>query len=174
MTELDTQIPLRICVFVNLVFGPLLSLLNSSLLWLCIWLVPMLFSMPVFGGFPVGPGAACIIYASFSPRISTFWLYSSSYKIHSCCTIGESLCHWNFYGSIPKKEHRNWTGGLASPKKYSLLMPQPNTRLWCSQQLTLLKVPCQAAINMTDPHGNWQFLKEQPPQNERLLYSCIF
>lgn len=88
--------------FVNLVVGPLLSLLNSSLLWLCFWLVPMLFSMPVFGEFPIGPGA-CMHYLHFhSPQ--EFWLYSASYKIHSCCTTGESLCHWDFSGSIPKKK----------------------------------------------------------------------
>lgn len=62
------------------------------------------------------------------PRIPTFCLCSSRYKIHSCCTIGEPLCHWDFYGSIPKKKkHRNWTRGLAGLRKYSLLMPQPNT-----------------------------------------------
>lgn len=117
----------------------------------------------------------CMHYLHFiPPRIPTFCLYSSGYRIHSCCTIGESLCHWDFYGSFPKKGHRNWTGGLAGPKKHSLLMPQPSTRLWCSQQLTLLKVPCQAAINMSDLHGNWQLLKEQPPQNERLCIALSF
>lgn len=92
-----------------------------------VWWVP---------GWPRG----CMHYLRFTPpRIPTFCLYSSRYKILSCSTIGESLCHWDFYGSIPKKEHRNWTGGLAGPKKYSLLMPQANTDLGVHNNLLYSK-----------------------------------
>lgn len=117
----------------------------------------------------------CMHYPHFiPPRIPTFCLYSSRYKIPSCSTVGESLCHRDFYGSVPKKERRNWTGGFGRSQKVFTADAPGKHRPWCSQQLTLLQVPCQAAINMSDLHGNWQVLKEQPAQNERLCIAASF
>lgn len=98
------------------------------------------------------------------PRIPTFCLCSSRYKIHSCCTIGEPLCHWDFYGSIPKKKKSIET-------ELGVWQVLESIHCWCPSQTqtvvfstTSLKVPCQTAISMSDLHGNRQLLKEQPPR----------
>lgn len=155
-------------VFHHLVFGPLLSLLNSSLLWLCSGPHALYHaSVQRVPNWPKG----CMHYLrfilpkDFAILVVFISLQNRRLLYHRGVTVSLGFL---WLGSKERAQKLNQSLGR-SWKVFILDAPAKHKTTAFSTSYST-----QSTYQYDRAHGNWHFLKEWLPQKERFLYSCIF